>query len=53
MLATTAATTMAAAPSPQETSDQLWSELGRSWDLLLAGDNVHLLRKNPQALTEF
>jgi hypothetical protein len=45
---TLAATTMAAAPSPQETSDQLWAELGRTWDLLLAGDNVHLLRNNPQ-----
>jgi hypothetical protein len=50
---TPAAPTMAAAPSPQETSDQLMSELGQNWDLLLAGDNVHLLRNNPQALTGF
>ncbi len=50
-LPTPAATTMAAASSPQETSDQLMSELGRSWDLLLAGDNVHVLKNNPQTGT--
>jgi hypothetical protein len=53
MPSTPAATTMATALSPQETSDQLWAELGRTWDLLLAGDNVHLLRNNPQTVTGF
>jgi hypothetical protein len=53
MLPTPAATTMAAGPSPQETSDQLWAELGRSWDLLLAGDNVHVLKNLPPAVTGF
>jgi hypothetical protein len=38
---------------PQETSDQLWAELGRTWDLLLAGDNVHLLKNNSPTITGF
>ncbi len=50
---TPAATTMAAAPSPQETSDRLMSELGQNWDLLLTGDKVHVLKNKPQALTGF
>jgi hypothetical protein len=53
MSSTPAATTMTAVSSPQETSDQLWSELGQSWDLLLAGDNVHVLKNDPQAETGF
>jgi len=53
MLSTAAATSMTAASSPLETSDQLWSELGQSWDLLITGDNVHVLKNNPPALTEF
>jgi hypothetical protein len=44
---------MAAAPSPQETSDLVMAELGRSWDLLLAGDNVHVLKNNPPTITGF
>jgi ethanolamine utilization microcompartment shell protein EutS len=48
-----AATTMATAPSPQQASDQVMTELGRTWDFLLAGDNVHVLRNSPHAATEF
>jgi CSLREA domain-containing protein len=52
-LPTPALTSSPAALSLQETSDQLWAELGRNWDLLLAGDNVHELKNNPQAETGF
>jgi hypothetical protein len=51
IMASTPAATMAAAPSPQETSDLVMAELGQSWDLLLAGDNVHVLTNNPQSVS--
>jgi hypothetical protein len=33
--------------SPLQALDLVWAELGLSWDLLLAGGNVHVLRNDP------
>jgi hypothetical protein len=42
---------MAAVSSPQQASDQVLAELGRNWDVLLGGDNVRMLKKNPPAMS--
>jgi parallel beta-helix repeat protein len=44
---------LASAQSPPPALDLLWAELGLSWDLLMAGDYVHVLRNNSQAGTGF
>jgi hypothetical protein len=45
------AVSLAADQSPQQAIGLVWSELGLTWDLLLAGDNVQLLMSNPQAVS--
>jgi hypothetical protein len=37
--------------SPQQAIDLAWSEVGLTWDLLLAGGSVQVLVNNPQAVS--
>jgi hypothetical protein len=48
---TPAVASLAAAPSPEQANDQVLTELGRTWDFLLAAGNVHVLQNNPPALS--
>jgi hypothetical protein len=41
---------LAAAQWPQQTIDLAWSEMGLTWDVLLAGGNHQVLTSNPQAV---
>jgi hypothetical protein len=43
---TAPAALLASSPSPQQISDRTWAELGQSWDLLLAGSNVQMLKND-------
>jgi hypothetical protein len=43
---TAPAALLASSPLPQQISDRTWAELGQSWDLLLAGSNVQMLKND-------